>query len=127
MSPEELARARGDPVVTVLDWLIAGVRFIFRLGRLTAGADPAELEPPRARAAPTFEAYNDYVNRVLQKRVEEPSVTCPELLGEDDEEPREKVECEVIREPDGSILLQAKEGSRYHRKLIPPGSFNRRD
>ena len=42
-------------------------------------------------------------------------------------EDRRKVQCGVRKEPDGTIILEAKEPSRYHRNLIPPRrSFTRR-
>lgn len=123
MNPEELARARGDPVVFVLDKIISAVRFLFRLGRRHAGADPAEFEPPRARSVPSFEDYATFRDRALA-RVKEPSPD-PWLAGETDEAPADYA---VVREPDGrAVLRKVTEPSRYRRKLIPPGSFTHDD
>lgn len=94
-----------------------GVRWLFLLGRTHAGAEePSETIDivPRSRAAPSFD---DYV------RAEEPSAVDPWLAGDADAPPPE---CVVERDPDGTIMLRAKERSRYRRKLIPPDSFTRR-
>lgn len=130
MSTDELARERGDPVVHVLDWLIAGVCGLFRLGMRHAGKEPSG---PRARGAPSFESYSSYCDEVLARRVKEPStrLTTHEYLAADDvlDEPPEELllrsedaplsldpppeprQYDIVRTADGTIMLRYRANS----------------